>query len=171
MMPEHFNVDVSEAIWSKLGQVGAKLGPSWDQVGTKLRKAGQSWSQLVLSWIQVGPSWTKLGPREAMWRPIWTNLGSNRAKLGPSWDKVGTKLGVSWTILEPIWASLGSECGQDGLPRDLPTCKCWVWKGFKTKVVDVCYATQKPMRNSRRERQVRERFSMFSCFKMGRKGL
>ena len=92
----------------------------------------------------MGPSWAKLA---TSWSHNLAKLGQLGTKLGLSWAKLGPKMGPSWTILKPSWAILGPKCGQDGLPRRLRTRKSWVWH-LKTKMVEVHFVTQTPMRRS-----------------------
>ena len=85
--------------WSKLVQVGPRLGLSW----TKL---GPSWVQVGPSWAQVGakldPSWNKMKPDASQIKNIKKPMifidfsmffGCPGAKFCPSWSQGGAKLG------------------------------------------------------------------------------
>ena len=68
-----------------MGQVRAKLGPSW------------------VNWVQVGPSWSQVGAK----------LGHVGAKLGPSWDHIAVqvrlgvqKAGEMKNIEKPLFFSM-----------------------------------------------------------------
>ena len=47
----------SQVKWSTMGQVWAKLAPSWAQVEAKLGKLGPNWDQVGTKLGQVEPSW------------------------------------------------------------------------------------------------------------------
>ena len=130
--PREAKLSSREPSWSIWGQVGAtwraKMEPSWRQERPRRAKLGQVGAKMGPSWGQVGPSWVqndpKRAPREAKLSfrgPSWSMWGQVEGEGGDLLESsvfprenlyFGESGGSFWRLLGQFWPTWVQKCAK-----------------------------------------------------------